>query len=225
MSALEAPPTLDEAGRRTPPSGPVTFEQFLEWADEDTHAEWVDGEVVLLMTATDMHQQAVSFLLTLMRTWIEQTGNGGLVLPAPFLMRPGAGLPAREPDLLYVAADHLASRLKRSHLDGPADLVVEVLSPESRSRDRNAKFFEYERGGVGEYWIVDPDSGDAEFYRRDDTGAFRRIAPDAAGVYTSAALPGFALDTDWLRRRPLPTLVSVLASWNLLPGATPPGGN
>ena len=41
--------------QKLPPSGPVTFEEFLAWCDEDTHAEWVDGEVIMMSPATDQH--------------------------------------------------------------------------------------------------------------------------------------------------------------------------
>lgn len=79
----------------------------------------------------------------------------------------------REPDLLFVAQEHL-DRLQETYLDGPANLVVEVVSPESLARDRGAKFVEYEAGGVPEYWLLDPLRRWAEFYCLGEDGRYRR---------------------------------------------------
>ncbi|MDW8290080.1 MAG: Uma2 family endonuclease, partial [Armatimonadota bacterium] len=78
-------------------------------------------------------------------------------------MKTGADLPGRSPDILFVSQQNL-HRLKPTYLDGPADLVVEIISPESEERDRTQKFSEYERGGVREYWLIDPEKRLAEFY-------------------------------------------------------------
>ena len=105
------------------------------------------------------------------------------------------------------------SRLKRHNLDGPADLVVEIISPESRARDRGEKFYEYEEGGVKEYWLIDEPRKRAEFYR---LGADRQdqsmvVKPDSR--FESVALTGFWMNVDWLWQQPLPTLPHVLEMW------------
>jgi Uma2 family endonuclease len=204
-----------EAGAFLPPSR-MTWEEFVAWGDEDTWAEWeADGRVTLLSSNT-AHQLIVGFLLSLFQLWIEAR-SGGMVLTAPFLMRARPNGAGREPDILYIAPENL-SRVSNTVLNGPADLVVEVVSPESRQRDRDVKFFEYERAGVREYWIFDPDTETSDFYRLDDTGTYRRVPPNEEGgtVYTSAVLDGFTLDTVWLWQRPLPTLMSVLRGWGLI---------
>lgn len=70
-------------------------------------------------------------------------------------MKTGPTLPGREPDLLFLARENL-DRLKAPYLEGPADLAVEIVSSESRLRDRGEKLAEYEAGGVREDWILDP---------------------------------------------------------------------
>jgi putative restriction endonuclease len=134
-----------EITARTPPPGKITYEAFLAWADEDTRAEWVDGEVVILSPSSDKHQNLAGFLSALLRYFVE-AHQSGLVLFAPFQMKTGPDLPGREPDILFIAHEHL-DRLKNVYLDGPADLVVEIISPDSRGRDRGEKFYEYEQGG------------------------------------------------------------------------------
>ncbi|MEZ5301901.1 MAG: Uma2 family endonuclease [Verrucomicrobiales bacterium] len=82
-----------------------------------------------------------------------------------------ARFPGREPDIIFVASENLG-RIKNAFLDGPADLAVEVISPESQGRDRGDKFYEYQAGGVREYWIIDPERQVAEFYRLNDRDLF-----------------------------------------------------
>ena len=199
---------------RTPPAGPLTYEQFLEWADEDTLAEWVDGEVQMGSPASLPHQDVAGFLGAILRFFVEDV-NAGKVLAAPFQMKLSNVRRGREPDLLFVATENLG-RLTQNYLDGPADLVVEIISPESRARDRGEKFYEYEQGGVREYWLLDYLRKQAEFYRLGDDGIYRLVPVGDDGVYRSAVLDGFWLKVDWLWQRPLPTLLSVLKEWGLV---------
>ncbi|HSF30299.1 MAG TPA: Uma2 family endonuclease, partial [Candidatus Tectomicrobia bacterium] len=78
----------------------MSYEEFLAWADEDVHAEWVDGEVIVQLPPKEPHQRVVAFLLSLMTLFIELFKLGRL-LPAPFEMRAVADGPAREPDLIF----------------------------------------------------------------------------------------------------------------------------
>jgi Uma2 family endonuclease len=138
----------------------------------------------------------------------------GEVFTAPVLLRLASRPSGREPDLLFVAAEH-ADRIGASYIEGPADLVVEIVSEESLTRDRSEKFAEYEAAGVPEYWILDPLRREALFYQRDDDGRYRRVDPDPAGDYHSRVLPGFRLRVEWLWRRPLPRLAEVRAALGL----------
>jgi Uma2 family endonuclease len=115
----------------------------------------------------------------------------------------------REPDVLFVRTEHL-DRVKPTYLDGPADLVIEITSPESIGRDRGDKFIEYERAGVAEYWLIDPERRRAEFYRLDAQGLYRLCEPDAQGVYRSQVVEGFWLRVEWLWQEPLPLEEEVL---------------
>ncbi|MBI4590127.1 MAG: Uma2 family endonuclease [Candidatus Rokubacteria bacterium] len=191
------------------PAGKLSFEEFLAWCDEDTWAEWVDGKVVMVSPASNRHQDVRDFLAFVMRVFSEARGLG-IVRTAPFLMRLPTIPSGREPDLLFLAAVH-QDRLKETYLDGPADLVVEIVSPESRLRDRGEKFAEYELGGVQEYWILDLDLHRADFYRLDSEGRYRLAEPEVGGRYRSMAVPGFWLRLEWLWQEPLPSPVRVVA--------------
>jgi Uma2 family endonuclease len=196
------------------PAGKLTLEEFLVWCDEDTWAEWVDGRVIMVSPASRRHQDLADFLTSILRIYIESRGLG-VVLSAPFLMRLPNIPSGREPDLLFVATAHV-DRLKETYLDGPADLVVEIVSPESRLRDRGEKFAEYELGGVREYWMIAPDIRRADFYQLDSEGRYRLVEPEAGGRYRSAVLTGFWLRIEWLWQEPLPPVLTVLGELGLI---------
>jgi Uma2 family endonuclease len=117
-------------------------------------------------------------------------------------------LPGRQPDVLFVATAR-QSRLKSSHLHGPADFVVEVISAGSRRLDRVEKFQEYEQGGIPEYLILDPDRRQVELYRLVN-GRYEEVAPDAAGVLRIESVPGFWIRLDWFTGAALPSTAQVL---------------
>jgi len=195
---------LTNTAEREAPAGPVSFDAFLEWMDEDTHAELVDGEIVMASPTSVEHQDIRDFLLGIMGLYLVVHPLGKL-LSAPFIIRIPSHLNGREPDILFVKSEHL-SRLKPTFLDGPADLVVEITSPESYARDRGAKFVEYEASGIPEYWLIDPLRQVAEFYHLDPDGRYRSAALDTDGRYFSGVLDGFWLKPDWLWQRPLPDI-------------------
>ena len=86
------------------------------------------------------------------------------------------------------------------------DLVEQVLE----------KFYEYERAGIPEYWLLDPQTRRAEFYQLGSEGQYHLIAPDKDARYRSAVLPGFWLQASWLWQRPLPRMLDVLRELGVL---------
>ena len=189
----------------------MSYEEYLAWADEDVHAEWVNGEVIVQMPPKPRHQQVVAFLLRLLGDFIELFRLGRL-LPAPLEMRATPDGPAREPDLLFVAQEHL-ERLTEARLSGPADLVVEVVSDDSVARDRADKFYEYQAAGVREYWIIDPRPGyeRADFYVLDDKGRYRAVPIDPDGRYHSTVLVNLWFQVDWVLAAEPPEVLRALA--------------
>ena len=168
----------------------MTFDEFLEWADEDTFAEWVDGEVTL-MTTTSAHQIITGFLYRILTEFVEARGLG-IVLFAPFLMRLSTRQTGREPDILFVAKERM-DWLRGSWLDGPADLVVEVISEESRKRDREVKFEEYAAAGVREYWLIDVPRQQADIFVLSGDH-YVPATVDEKGLLQSPVLEGLTLD-------------------------------
>jgi Uma2 family endonuclease len=200
----------------TLPPARMTFEQFLARTDEHAWAEWVDGEVIPL-TASYEHQVLVLWLACTLKEYAA-TRRTGTVLCAPFAMRCVPDRPAREPDVLFVRTERV-HLIRKDHLEGPADLVVEVVGDDSRTRDRRHKFREYASGGVREYWLLDQPRKQAEFFLLADNGTYEPLPIGEDGIVRSAVLEGLWLDVEWLWRSPLPTLSEVLAWWQAGPKA------
>ena len=191
----------------------MSYEAFLEWAGEDTLAEWVDGKVVLTSPPSEHHQDLSDFLTALLRHFAEAHGLGK-VRSAPLQMKLGPDLPGREPDLLFMKNEN-TDRIQKNRLVGPADLAIEIISPESRARDRGEKFYEYEQAGVSEYWLIDPDREQAEFYQLDARGIYELVRLEN-GVFESNVLRGLKLEPVWFWQEPLPPLLSILKLWQLV---------
>lgn len=197
----------------------LTFEEFLEWAsarearDERPKVELVDGEVEFMSPLSVVHQQIGRFLLTLLSLLVE-TYQPGEVFYESFLMKVGAK-GGREPDILYLAEAN-RHRLRDNYLDGPADLVIEIVSPDGGRRDRIVKRDEYQRRGVEEYWVIDPLKSEAIFYQLQEDGTYRNVAPDEYGIYRSIVIPALWIDVNWLWQNPLPAQTSILRQWGVI---------
>jgi Uma2 family endonuclease len=176
----------------------MSYEEFLAWADEDIQAEWVEGEVIIFMPTKKVHQVTLQFLFELLELFVNLF-DLGKVQVAPFEMKLTPTGPSREPDILFVSKENL-ERLTEDKLNGPADLVIEIISKDSVSRDRDDKFREYAAAGVREYWIIDPrpEKQRADFYHLDETGAYRLFGVEDDERVESRLLVGFWLNPAWL---------------------------
>ncbi len=195
-----------KAGEAAPEPLILTEEEFVR-RYAGTHCEWVGGVVVPMSPSSLQHMLLIGQLYLILRTYFELRPIGS-VLSQPFSMRleTPERVSRREPDVMIVLNTH-RDRIKPTFLDGPADLVIEVVSPESTARDHGEKLAEYEAASVPEYWIIDPERRDARFFRMAE-GKYRAI-PTADGLYQTPILPGLRLTlTDlWTTDYPGPAAV------------------
>ena len=211
MTRLVVEPT---PSRPAPLAGPISYEEFLEWEGENQHVEWVNGEVIPMAPVSDAHNDLTGFLGAVLWQFAELT-KLGKVRHDPFQMKTSATLPGRAPDIIFVLKRKYP-RLKRVYLDGPADLVIEVISPGTRGVDRGDKYVEYEQGGVPEYWLLDPERKQHEFYQLGRNGVYQLAAIPSNGIYRSHAVKGLWIKPAWLWQRPRPTIHSITKEWGLV---------
>lgn len=199
----------------------MSYAEYLEFAGDSQIVEWVDGEVITYMPPVSNHQRTVIFLSEFLNSFIQFFELGELFI-APFEVKLWPGGPSREPDIIFIRRENL-SRITEQKVEGAPDLVVEVISPGSVSIDRVAKFSEYERAGVGEYWIIDPrpHQRQADFYVLGEDGLYHDRSVDEAGIYHSVIIPDFWLNLAWLWQEPLPNPQLALAEVMMLLDALP----
>lgn len=185
----------DPARHETVVAEGVSFENFLGYF-ADKHAEWLMGRVILIVTNNTRHQMLQGFLYNLISYFLG-VKKIGRILMAGVPMYISEHQPAREPDLLVILNEN-RDRIKENRVEGPADIAVEIVSPESASRDWGAKLTEYEAAGVREYWLIDPQRTASDIWELSGDGRYRRRPLDAAGRITSGVLPGFAFDPELL---------------------------
>ena len=157
-----------------------TFADLLTW-DDSAHYELIDGEAYMMAPPLRVHQEISGELYWQIASFLR--GKPCKVYAAPFAVRPFADETEDtvvEPDITVVCD---SAKLDRYGCKGAPDMVIEILSPSTRHRDLSMKYRLYQRAGVREYWIVDPDRRAVQTFRLDD-GFY-----DAAEVYTSGAVP------------------------------------
>ena len=137
----------------------------LESMPEGIRAELIDGRIFYQATPSRLHQGLLSFIQGTIWSYIRDQGGNCRVYQAPlalYLNRDNETY--LEPDLMVVCDE---SRLDEKGCHGAPDMVAEIVSPSSRSRDYLMKLSLYQKAGVREYWIVDPEQGKIMVYRFD----------------------------------------------------------
>jgi len=191
----------------------MTEEEFVTWCDEDTRAEWVDGEVIMPSPASLNHVDLAGFLNFILRGFVTTRGLG--VVYGPELQVRFAALRRRRvPDLLFVSTARM-NILKTTEVEGAPDLIIEIVSPDSLARDWREKYLEYEATGVQEYWIIDPMAQRVESYTLSTDGRYA-LSEEKDGAIPSSVLTGFFLRPTWLWQEPLPNPLDILRELGVL---------
>jgi Uma2 family endonuclease len=175
----------------------LTYDDFLLFPDDGMRHELIDGEHYVSPSPNFGHQRVLGMLFLLISNHLRGKKMGRVVF-APFDVV-FTRFDVVEPDLLFVSRER-AEVLTKANVQGAPDLAVEVLSPSSHRHDLVRKRDLYEREGVPEYWVVDPDAETVMVYRRRSErggGAerFERAALLTArdgDALTTPLLPGFS---------------------------------
>jgi Uma2 family endonuclease len=160
--------------------------------DDGQRYEVIGGELIVNPAPTSNHQRAVGAIYRLLYDHARDHAAGEAFL-APFDVLLGH-FDAVQPDIVFVAAARPRVAGERNFIEGAPDLVVEVISPTSRTNDRVRKMALYARSGVPEYWIADPARRSFEVQSLDGE-EYRPVEPDDDGLLASRVLPGLCVDS------------------------------
>jgi Uma2 family endonuclease len=170
----------------------LTYDDFARIPNDGKRHEIIDGVHYVTPAPVRRHQQLLGRLHLAIGGFLEDHPEMGQAYLSP-LDTVFSPWDVVEPDLLFVAADQL-DILTEPNIQGAPALVVEILSPSTRRRDMGIKRQLFDRGGVREYWIVDPKAVEVTVYRRTPDGAFRKAAQVSSGDdLTTPLLAGFTL--------------------------------
>lgn len=150
---------------------PVTYDIYAQLPDDGARYEVLNGTLEMMSPGPSATHQTVSRELQFV--FMQSCRSDYVIFGAPFdvILSETNVL---QPDLLMIHRSRLHIVTERG-IAGAPDLVVEIASPGSRSRDKVKKMKIYAEHGVPEYWIVDPVSRTLEQYRQADTGAIYEL--------------------------------------------------
>ena len=174
----------------------VTYADYVALPDDGQRYEILAGELAVTPAPGRRHQEIVGELFSVLHGHVKARGLGQVfVSPFDVILDDTSVV---QPDIVYVAVDRLAIVSERG-VEGAPSLAVEVVSPSTRQRDREAKRELYARHGVPHFWIVDPEARSIEAY----------ALPSSAYVVQAQAF-----GKDVLRAEPFPDLpISAAALW------------
>jgi Uma2 family endonuclease len=188
-----------------PRTGRYTFDDFLWLIKEHEKADLLDGVIYIASPESPEDNELGGWLYRLMSEFADQTNQGNCYYTrVAFRIADKRG---PEPDVAFVAKERLYI-VERGFIDGPPDIAVEIVSPDSVERDYNLKTNIYEAAGVREYWIIDPDQQRVTFLRLQGQ-QFVEIMP-RDGRYESQVLAGFYFLTEWLWSKERPSVMAIL---------------
>lgn len=149
-----------------------TYADYLTW-DDDNRYELIDGEVYMMSAPSVSHQEISMELGRQIANYLQ--GKPCKVFSAPFDVRLNADTEDNtvvQPDITVVCDPKKIENGK--NCKGAPDMVIEILSPSSGTRDQILKLNMYLEAGVKEYWIVDPETRSVQVYLFKNTeGTFR----------------------------------------------------
>lgn len=176
---------------RTPP-GPIrlTYEDYETLPDDGRRYEILDGELAVTPAPVPKHQRVSGNLEFYLSSFVREHRLGEVLhAPIDVILAPTTIV---QPDILFLAAARETIVTHRA-IEGPPDLLIEILSPRSIRRDRVTKAALYARFGVAHYWIVDPRREWIELHELEGE-RYRLVARETAqAVVRPRLFPGLEL--------------------------------
>ncbi len=167
-----------------------TYQDYLTWPDYPRY-ELIDGQPYMMASPSPEHQEIILALGSQFHGFLK--GKPCRVFTLPLDVRLNENRfddTVVQPDLLVVCDNN---KITKKCCEGAPDLVIEIVSPSSGQMDRLIKFKRYQRAGVREYWIVDPETRIVQVHVLND-GTYTASPYDSSEKVPVQILPGCEID-------------------------------
>lgn len=194
--------SVKEEGPAYSKQGGYTYEDYLKIPEEPGYRfEILDGSMVKEPSPSMHHQRLSRELGRVLMAFFDDFDPEGELFFAPL----DVTLTSRnvlQPDILFVSGSR-REIMRQERIDGPCDLVVEIMSPTNRRKDRLQKMEIYRKSGIPHYWIVDPEEDTLEAFMLKDESYTLVFAGGPSDKFNHPSFPGLDLDLDKVFHRPV----------------------
>ena len=164
---------------------PRTALEVFKMLPEGTLAEVIDNQIYMAASPFYKHQKLVKALTRKLSETIEDKGVGEVCI-SPFDVSLDEESNAVQPDIIIVLEENKQIIDREGHIHGVPDVLIEILSTGNEDHDRVRKKALYEKFGVKEYWVIDPETRLAQIYQL-SKGKYK-LASEKAGKIESSLL-------------------------------------
>lgn len=172
---------------------------------EDQKADLINGVIYMASPENTDANELFIWLATIMNLFVRKKKLGQIYgSRVAFRLAEKHG---PEPDIAFVRNENM-ERVLRGGVEGPADLAIEIVSPDSVERDYYLKRELYELYRIPEYWIID-EMDQSVTQLRLKQGKYREVRPQKGEIH-SQVLPGFWLRPEWFWQTPRPDEIDIL---------------
>ena len=196
---------MKKAIRLAQRAGPHTYEDFCQMIREDQKADLINGVIYMASPENTDDNELFIWLVTVMNLFVRRNKLGQIYGSRVALRLAEKHGP--EPDIAFVRTENL-ERVTRGGVVGPADLAIEIVSPDSVERDYYLKRELYAEYGIPEYWIID-EMDLSVMQLRLKQRKYHEVRPKKGEIH-SQVLTGFWLRPEWLWQAPRPDEIETL---------------
>ncbi len=171
---------------------------YQEMREGPPYCQVIEGDLIMSPSPNTFHQEIILRILVAIENFLTKHPIGK-VFGAPldvFLTETNV----YQPDIIFVANDQ-RSIITEHGIEGPPDLVVEILSPSTAAYDRGSKRKIYARAGVQELWLIDPEKRQIEVFDLLADPEISAATHDANAVFNSKLLPGLNFEASTIFKR------------------------
>ncbi|NLY90209.1 MAG: helix-turn-helix domain-containing protein [Firmicutes bacterium] len=175
--------------------GAYTYEDYLQLPEEPGYRyEILDGFLVKEPSPSVRHQRVSRELLYQLKKFFDQFDPEGEIFNAPLDVTLSE-CNVVQPDLFFISGAR-REIIRQDRIDGPCDLVVEIMSPANRRKDRLRKMEIYRKAGIPHYWLLDPEEKTLEAFLLQGENYLLVFAGGPEDEFTHPAFPGLNLDLE-----------------------------